>query len=67
MNTWPATASVVQAEGSRLAKRLYGNLVKAEVELERRSTILQRSSHGAAYDAAFDRFMGAFDARDEWQ
>ena len=64
MNEWPDTASDVQAAQGKLSRQLYTNLSKAEVELERRSNILQRSHHGPAYAAAFDQYMGAVDARD---
>ena len=64
MNEWPATASQLAARGAKLSRQLNANLEEAEAELERRSNILQRSSHGASYASAWTRYMGAIDARD---
>ena len=59
---WPDTASETQRKQGKLNRRLYTNLSEAEFELERRSTILQLAPSGAAYDSAWKRYMGAFDA-----
>ena len=64
MKKWADSASDVQAARAGLSKRLYTNLERADAELDRRSDILQRSPHGAAHGAAWDRFMGASDARE---
>ena len=64
MNEWPDTASDLQAARSKLSGQLYANLEEAEAELERRSNNLQRAPHGAAHKAAWARYMGAFDARE---
>ena len=50
--------------GSAPGGLCYASKAGACVELERRSTILQRSPHGAAYASAWKRYMGAIDARD---
>ena len=61
--TWPDTARQLAARGAKLSRQLNANLERAEVELERRSGILQRSPHGAAHASAWKRYMGAFEAR----
>ena len=63
MKNWDISASDTQAARAKLSKRLYTNLERAGAELDRRSDILQRSPHGAAHAAAWDRFMRASDAR----
>ena len=64
MKKWADTASDVQAARAKLSVQLYTNLERADAELDRRSNILQSSPHGAAHTAAWDRYMGASDARD---
>ena len=64
MRNWDISASDTHAARAKLSKRLYTNLARASAELDRRSDILQRSPHDAAHAAAWDRFMGASEARD---
>ena len=52
MKTRDISASDVQAEQSRLSKRLYENLAKTSENFERREVILQQSPAGAAHTAA---------------
>ena len=61
---WPATASQLAARVSKLFRQLNENLEEAEMEMARRSVILQRASHGAPFAAAFDRYMRSVGARE---
>ena len=64
MNEWPDTASDMRAAQAKLSRQLNANLEEAEAELERRSNILQISPLGASHAAAWKRYMGAIDARE---
>ena len=60
------SAADVQAENSRITKKLYAALATATEERNRREVILQRAQPGtAAHTAAWDKYMRASDARAE--
>ena len=60
------TAADVQAENSRITKKLYAALATATEERNRREDILQRAQPDtAAYTSAWDKYMRATFARAE--